>query len=99
MLMLHSGICKTRMRRGHYKKKFELPFRFCKQQIVKAESRMFCCLFMITSFTQADVAGPRICPAIGDVAEDRQREVTQFLRRGIIPQQRQQKEEENKQIG
>ena len=31
---------------------------------------------------------PRIRPPVEDVAEDRQREVTKLLRRGIVPQQR-----------
>ena len=38
---------------------------------------------------QHQQAEPRIRPSVEDVAEDRQREVTESLRRGIVPQQRQ----------
>ena len=48
---------------------------------------------------QHQQAEPRIRPAVEDVAEDRQREVTQFLRRGIVSQQRQRQEEKDEKIG
>ena len=48
---------------------------------------------------QHQQAEPRVCPAVEDIAEDRQREVTQLLRRGIVPQQRQRKEEKDEEIG
>ena len=38
-------------------------------------------------------------PAVEDVAENRQREVTQLLRLGIIPQQRQRQKEEDEKAG
>ena len=44
-------------------------------------------------------AEPRVRPAVEDVAEDRQREVTQLPRRSIIPQQRQRQEEIDEEIG
>ena len=48
---------------------------------------------------QHQQAEPRVCPAIEDVAEDRQREVAKLLRRGIVPQQRQRQEEKDEKIG
>ena len=48
---------------------------------------------------QHQQAEPRIRPAVENIAEDRQCEVTQLLRRGIISQQRQRKKEENEKIG
>ena len=47
---------------------------------------------------QHQQAEPGIRPPVEDVAEDRQREVTEFLRRGIIPQQRQRQKEKNEEI-
>ena len=48
---------------------------------------------------QHQQAEPWIRPAVEDVAEDRQREVTQLFRCGIVPQKRQRKEEEDEEIG
>ena len=47
---------------------------------------------------QHQQAEPRIRPAVEDVAEDRQREVTQLLRRGIVPQQRQRQKEKDEEV-
>jgi len=48
---------------------------------------------------QHQQAEPRVRPAVENVAEDRQREVTQLLRRGIVPQQRQRQEEKDEKVG
>ena len=52
-----------------------------------------------TRVEQHPQAEPRVCPAVEDVAEDYQREVTWFLRCGIIPQQRQRQKEEEEKVG
>ena len=51
-----------------------------------------------TRIEQHQQAEPRVRPAVKDVADDRQREVTEFLRRGIIPQQRQRQEEKDEEV-
>ena len=38
------------------------------------------------------------CPPVEDVAGNRQREVTQLFRRGIVPQQRQRQEEKDEKV-
>ena len=48
---------------------------------------------------QHQQAEPWVRPAVEDVAEDRQREVTKLLRRGIVSQQRQRKKKEDEEVG
>ena len=43
-------------------------------------------------------AEPRIRPPVENVAENRQREVAELLRRGVVPQQRQRQKEKDKEI-